>query len=59
MNQTFHLDRNNGRIMGVCSGLARRYDWDATTVRVIAVLSVLLLGPITLAAYLLLGWLAD
>lgn len=59
MENTFRLDRTNARIMGVCSGLARRYGWDATLVRVGAVLSLFAFGPIALGGYLALGWLAD
>ena len=36
----------NGRVIaGVCAGLARRFGWDVSLVRVLAVLSVLLPGP--------------
>jgi phage shock protein PspC (stress-responsive transcriptional regulator) len=35
----------NGRIVaGVCAGLARRFGWNVTAVRVIAVLSLVLPG---------------
>lgn len=35
-----------GRILGgVCAALARRYGWDVSVVRVVAVLSLLLPGP--------------
>jgi phage shock protein C len=59
MSQSFRLDRANSRVMGVCAGLASRYGWDVTFTRVAMVLGLFLLGPITLIAYLLLGWLAD
>jgi phage shock protein PspC (stress-responsive transcriptional regulator) len=36
----------NGRIIaGVCAGIADRYGWNRTTVRIIAVASCLLPGP--------------
>lgn len=36
----------NGRILaGVCAGIARRYGWQPTTVRLLALLSFLLPGP--------------
>lgn len=36
----------DGRVIaGVCAGLARRFGWDVSLVRVLAVLSVLLPGP--------------
>ena len=55
----FHLDRRNGKFMGVCAGIARHFDIDPTFVRVGAVV-VTLLGafPWTLIAYGLAAWLA-
>ncbi len=59
MEQSFRLDRTNARVMGVCSGLARRYGWDVTLIRVAAVLSLFAFGPLALVAYGLVGWLAE
>jgi phage shock protein PspC (stress-responsive transcriptional regulator) len=40
----------HGRIIaGVCAGIADRYGWSRTTVRIVAVLSCLLPGPQFLA----------
>jgi phage shock protein C len=52
MKKRFYLDRANGRIFGVCAGIARHMGWDPTFVRVGLVL-VTLLGafPWTLVAY--------
>jgi phage shock protein C len=52
MKKRFYLDRANGRIFGVCAGIARHMGWDPTFVRVGIVL-VTLLGafPWTLIAY--------
>ena len=52
MKRTFRLDRSNGKLLGVCAGLARMTGWDATLIRV-AVVLVTLLGafPWTLLAY--------
>jgi phage shock protein PspC (stress-responsive transcriptional regulator) len=36
--------RHDRIIAGVCSGLARRFGWNVTTVRVIAILSIVLPG---------------
>lgn len=59
-DQTFRLDRDNARLMGVCAGLANRTGFDVTAVRVATVLTTLLaLGPVGLLAYLLAGWLAE
>lgn len=37
--------RDNRVIAGVCAGLARRFGWDPTVVRVLFVVSLLLPGP--------------
>lgn len=37
--------RNDRVIAGVCAGVARRYGWDVTIVRLVAALSILLPGP--------------
>lgn len=60
MNRTFSLDRTNGKIMGVCAGLANRTGVDAVIIRLALVLLTLLaLGPVGVVAYLLVGWLAN
>jgi phage shock protein PspC (stress-responsive transcriptional regulator) len=59
MDTPYSRDRVNAKILGVCSGLARSIDWDPTLVRLIALLALMLLGPFTILAYLLTGWLAD
>jgi phage shock protein C len=48
----FRLDRENGKLFGVCAGLANYMGWDATFVR-IGVVLVTLAGafPWTLIAY--------
>lgn len=59
METPYARDRANGKILGICSGLARAIDYDPTLVRAVALLAVVLLGPFTILAYLLAGWLAD
>ena len=59
MESQYARDRMNGKILGVCSGLARSIDYDPTLIRAIAILALVLLGPFTILAYLLTGWLAD
>lgn len=41
-------------IGGVCAGIARRFGWNPTTVRIVAVASVLIPGPQFLAYVI--GW---
>ncbi|WP_309712782.1 PspC domain-containing protein [Pseudolysinimonas sp.] len=40
-----HRPRTGRVIGGVCAALARRFGWDVTLVRVLAVVSLLLPGP--------------
>jgi phage shock protein C len=59
MRKKFHLDRRNGMLMGVCAGIANYTGWDATWVRVGAVLVTLVgLFPWTLIAYGVAAWAA-
>jgi phage shock protein C len=58
MNSSFALDRANAKLLGVCSGIAGSTGADVTLVRIAAVASVLLLGPVTLVLYLATGWIA-
>ncbi len=43
------------KIMGVCSGLARQFNWDVTLVRVVAVLCLLTFTIPTFIAYVVAG----
>lgn len=54
----FALDRTHSKLMGVCSGLARSLDLDPTIVRLGAVLSLFVLGPISVLLYVVAGWVA-
>lgn len=59
MNRAFTVDRPNGKIMGVCAGISARTGIDVLFVRIAVILLTLtLLGPIGVVAYLLAGWLA-
>jgi phage shock protein C len=52
----FALDKANGKLMGVCAGIADATGWDATFVRVGFVLATLLGGfPWTIIGYLVLA----
>ena len=59
MRKKFHLNRRDGKLMGVCAGIADYTGWDATWIRVGAVL-VTIAGafPWTVIAYGLAAWLA-
>jgi phage shock protein C len=58
MSRPFTLDRANGKLMGVCAGLADATGTDATIVRLGAVVSLLLLGPVAILLYVVAGWVA-
>ena len=47
-----YRDRENGWIFGVCAGIAERFDFSVLTVRVLAVLSLILFTMPTALLYL-------
>jgi phage shock protein C len=57
--RAFRIDRGNGKILGVCAGIANSTGWDPTLVRV-GIMVLIIAGPFpwTLAAYALVGFLA-
>ena len=55
----FRLDRDNGKFMGVCAGLADHFGVDVTLVRVGAVIAVATTFPFGLIAYPILAMVAD
>ncbi|NQV85793.1 MAG: PspC domain-containing protein, partial [Woeseiaceae bacterium] len=48
----FYRDRENGWIFGVCAGIADRFNFHVGTVRVIALISLLLFFWLAVALYL-------
>ena len=48
----FYRDRENGWIFGVCAGIADRFNFQVGTVRVIAVISLLMFFWLTAGLYL-------
>jgi len=59
MNRRFAPDTANAKLLGVCAGVARLTGWDPTLVRLGAIVSLLLLGPIAVLLYVLAAWLGD
>ena len=55
----FRLDKANGKIMGVCSGLARTFGIDVTLVRVAWIVATLLGFGSLILVYLAIGFIAD
>jgi phage shock protein C len=58
MTPRYALDRSNAKMMGVCSGFARSFDVDPTLVRLGAVASLFVLGPVAILLYFVAGWIA-
>ncbi len=54
----FYLDKQNGKFMGVCSGIADYTGIEVVWVRVAMVLSFFIIGW-TLLAYFVIGFIAD
>lgn len=48
----FYRDRENGWLFGVCAGIADRFNFRLGTVRIIAVISLLLFFWLTAAVYI-------
>lgn len=60
MSSPYTLDKSNGKMLGVCAGLARSTGWDPLLVRLGAVLLTLFaLGPLGILLYLIVAWLAE
>lgn len=60
MNSHFAVDKANAKLMGVCAGFARATGTDLLATRLAAVaLTLLLLGPVGILLYILVGWLAE
>ncbi|MGE8133391.1 PspC domain-containing protein [Novosphingobium subterraneum] len=55
----FRLDKVNGKVMGVCSGIANYFNVDVTLVRVAFALGALLGFGSAVLVYLLIGLIAD
>jgi phage shock protein C len=55
MSNSLTLDKRNGKLMGVCSGIANRFGWDVTLVRIGFVLATLFGFGSAILIYLLIG----
>lgn len=58
MKQPFALDRQRGQIMGVCAGTAEATGMDVTLLRIAAIVSLFLLGPIAFFLYFVIAWIS-
>jgi len=59
MTSKFALDRTNGKLLGVCAGIANRLGIDALLVRIAFVVSVLLGFGLPILLYFVIALLAD
>ena len=55
----FYLDKRNGKVMGVCAGLADYTGFDVTLVRILMVLGVFMGGGALIPVYFIAGWIAQ
>ncbi|HET7268222.1 MAG TPA: envelope stress response membrane protein PspC [Oleiagrimonas sp.] len=55
--QRFYRDRRNGKLMGVCAGLADYFGWNVTFIRVLAIIALIWFSALTLVIYFALGFL--
>ncbi len=53
--QRFYRDRRNGKIMGVCAGIADYFGWNVTFIRVLAIVALCWFSVLTLVIYFALG----
>ena len=58
MSTEYALDKGNGKLMGVCAGFANWTGIDPLAVRLGVVLLSLLLTPMTILLYLIVGLIA-
>jgi phage shock protein C len=55
----FYLDKKNGKVMGVCSGIADYTGFDVTLVRIMLIAGILIGGGALIPVYFIAGWIAD
>ena len=55
----FYLDKKNGKVMGVCAGIADYTGFDVTLVRIMMIAAILMGGGALIPVYFGAGWIAD
>lgn len=56
----FYLDKRDGKVMGVCAGLADYTGLDVTLVRILLILAIICGGAgVLIPAYFITGWVAS
>ena len=56
---SFYLDKRNGKVMGVCAGIADYTGLDVTLVRIAMVAAIILGSGALLPVYFITGWIAN
>lgn len=60
MNSRYALDKQEAKLLGVCSGLARSTGWDPTVIRLgMVALTLFALGPVMLLIYFITAFVAE
>lgn len=54
----FYLDKKNGKVMGVCAGLADYTGFDVTLIRILLILGIFMGGGALIPVYFITGWIA-
>jgi phage shock protein C len=54
----FYLDKSNGKVMGVCAGLADYTGFDVTLIRIMLILGIFMGGGALIPVYFITGWVA-
>ena len=57
-NTRFYLDKQHGKFLGVCAGIADYWGVDVTMVRIGTVISPFVIGPLVFLAYFLIAFMA-
>ena len=55
----YHLDKTNGKFMGVCAGMANSFGWDVNVVRIGFALGTIFGFGSLIIVYLAIGLIAD
>ena len=53
--ESMYKDRDNGLLLGVCAGLADRFEWNPTATRIVALIALICMFMPTALAYLVAG----
>ena len=55
----FYKDKRNGKVMGVCAGIADYTGFDVTIVRILLILGIFMGGGALIPIYFIAGWIAQ